>query len=72
VTSATANNSQAESLMLSSTARKATGRPPEIAVALAHTTEAKQQPRIARPVLLVRPRKTIRTITMMNASAHPE
>jgi hypothetical protein len=47
------------------------GKPLETAVALAHTTEARQQPRIAKPVLLVRPRSTISTIISTNASAHP-
>ncbi len=42
------------------------------AVAAAQTAEARQQPMIAMPVLLVRPRKTISTMIRTNASAHPE
>src|SRR5437867_800561 len=70
VTSATANNSQADSLMLSKGLSSANGA--AAAVALAQISEAKQQPRITTPALLVRPRKTISTISATKASAHPE
>jgi len=70
VTSATANNSQAESLKLSKALNAATGA--AAAVALAQISEAIQQPRIAMPALLVRPCKTISTISARKAKAHPE
>jgi hypothetical protein len=70
VTSATANNSQAESLKLSKALNAATGA--VAAVALAQISEAMQQPRIATPALLVRPCKTISTISARKAKVHPE
>ena len=57
--------------MLSSSARTPTGNTADAAIAPAQSAEAMQQARIARPVLLVRPRNTISTITRMKASAHP-
>ena len=66
------NNSQAESRMPSNALSTATDRPLETAFAPAQTTDARQHARIATPVLLLRPRKTISAIRTMNASAHPE
>jgi hypothetical protein len=57
--------------MLSRSAKPAIGRRTDAAVKAAQATEVMQQPRIASPVLLVRPRNIISTITRMNASAHP-
>src|SRR5689334_14458676 len=70
VTRATANNSQAESLMLSKALNAASGA--VAAVAPAQLSEATQQPRIATPALLVRPCKAISTISARKANAHPE
>ena len=43
----------------------------EAADALAQINETKQQPRIAAPVLLVRPRNIVSTISATKANAHP-
>jgi hypothetical protein len=39
---------------------------------MAQAAEARQQMRIATPILLVRPRRIISAIVSRNASAHPE
>src|SRR5271165_2451702 len=70
VTSATANNRQADTLRLSKRLSTASGA--AAALALAQISEARQQPRIATPALLVRPCKTTNTISATNASAHTE